>query len=69
MTPQMLKYILRIPVKQIRFFLIKNPGEKYKVLSTGERGSGITMEFEELGCALNYMLCLLRFKKDMKDKF
>ena len=50
-------------------FLIKNPGEKYKVLSTGERGSGITMEFEELGCALNYMLCLLRFKKDKKDKF
>lgn len=47
-------------------FLIKE-NERYKVLTTGERASGITFEFEDLGCALNYMLSYLRFKKKLND--
>ena len=42
--------------------LIKK-NDKFGVLKTGEKGSGYTITFEEIGYALNYMLASLRFKK------
>lgn len=43
-------------------------GEKYTVVSTGERATMSKKEFEELELALSYMIYKLRVKKDASIK-
>jgi len=35
----------------------------FSILSTGEKGAGVEVEFQDIGLALNYMLAQLRLRK------